>query len=93
MADTKCSLFFEEFILTQGKNILLCENNLDNQKNNRITCYNSKLNKICEYNTSKTEQFHYLEKMKIDKNKFNIFYNFYNPIEETKLTINIVKLF
>jgi hypothetical protein len=93
MSDINCSKFFEEFITTTGQNVLLCENTLNQKKTYRINCYNSKLNKNCEHNTNKTDQFQYLEKMKIKTDQFHIFYNFYNPLEETKLTINIKKMF
>lgn len=100
MSDINCSKFFEEFLLTPGQNVLLCENTLNQQKTYQINCYNSKLNKNCEHDVNKSEyninrpgQFQYLEKMKIKEDQFRIFYNFYNPIEETKLTINIKKMF
>lgn len=91
MLDKKCEDFFDDFILSTGKNTLLCESILTLEKIHFFKCYNSKTNNFCEYDMMNS--FDYSknwQKMNSDESKFNIFHN---PIQENKFTINVLKKF
>ena len=91
MVDKKCAEFFDDFILSTGKNTLLCESILNSEKTQYFKCYNSQKNNFCEYDMINSLDYSKnWKKMNLDETKFNIFYN---PIQEHKFTVNVLKKF
>jgi hypothetical protein len=87
MADKTCAKFFEDFILSSGTNLLLCENNLGPENKEDFICYNSNLNTLCN-DTMSHDYSKYWKRIKIDGHKFNTIHNFIN---EYKFTVSVIK--
>jgi hypothetical protein len=89
MVDKKCAEFLNDFILSTGKNTLLCESNLNSEKTQYFNCYNLKANTFCEYNmVNSLDYSKNWKKIMLDETKFTIFHN---HIQEYKFTINVLK--